>query len=267
MGTALRGVNLATPRFFPYSCKSVLTMTISLLHCLEGARSARGLTVVIDVFRAFSVACYAFGNGASTILPQGELAMALALKRRNPDCVLMGERGGQMPAGFDFGNSPAAIEGVDFSGKTIVQATSAGTRGIVSASAAEEIITGSFVNAGAIVRYIRQRNPAQLSLVAMGWAGERIADEDTLCASYIWHCLEEGGSDFTPIREFLLGCGRLDYFFDPAQEWAPARDFELCLALDAFDFVIRAERDEQGGVVLHKVALSQDGGFSGGNAQ
>lgn len=242
-------------------------MTISVLHCLEGARSAHGLTVVIDVFRAFSVACYALGNGAARILPQGDIETAFALKRQYPHCVLMGERGGRMPAGFDFGNSPEDIEGVDFSGKTIIQATSAGTRGIVNASGAQEILTGSFVNAGAIVRYIRERNPAHVSLVAMGWAGERVADEDTLCASYIWHCLEQGTSDFAPIRQYLEGCERLSYFFDPSQEWASARDFELCLALDAFDFVIRATRDEQGAVVLHKVALCQDGGCSGVNAQ
>jgi 2-phosphosulfolactate phosphatase len=34
-------------------------MEIEILEFAEGARKARGLTVIIDVFRAFSVACYA----------------------------------------------------------------------------------------------------------------------------------------------------------------------------------------------------------------
>jgi hypothetical protein len=31
-------------------------------------------------------------------------------------------------------------------------------------------------------------------------------------------------------------------FFDPACDWAPQRDFELCTQVDAFDFVLRLER-------------------------
>jgi 2-phosphosulfolactate phosphatase len=30
-------------------------------------------------------------------------------------------------------------------------------------------------------------------------------------------------------------------FFDPACDWAPQRDFELCTQVDAFDFVLRLE--------------------------
>ncbi|MGH8187470.1 MAG: 2-phosphosulfolactate phosphatase, partial [Steroidobacteraceae bacterium] len=35
---------------------------------MAGARAARGLVVVIDVFRAFSVAAYAFARGARTVI-------------------------------------------------------------------------------------------------------------------------------------------------------------------------------------------------------
>ncbi|MDX1701732.1 MAG: zinc-binding dehydrogenase, partial [Melioribacteraceae bacterium] len=34
----------------------------------EGARNAQGLAVIIDVFRAFSVACYVFDRGAAKII-------------------------------------------------------------------------------------------------------------------------------------------------------------------------------------------------------
>jgi hypothetical protein len=33
-------------------------------------------------------------------------------------------------------------------------------------------------------------------------------------------------------------------FFDPACDWAPPRDFELCTRVDACDFVLRLERGE-----------------------
>ena len=38
-------------------------MEIRILHLLEGARAARGLTVIIDVFRAFSLECYLYDMG------------------------------------------------------------------------------------------------------------------------------------------------------------------------------------------------------------
>ena len=33
-------------------------MNIQILEMIEGARQAKGLTVIIDVFRAFSLECY-----------------------------------------------------------------------------------------------------------------------------------------------------------------------------------------------------------------
>ncbi|SCP99363.1 2-phosphosulfolactate phosphatase [Anaerobium acetethylicum] len=34
------------------------TIKIEILQLLDGARQAKGLTVIIDVFRAFSLECY-----------------------------------------------------------------------------------------------------------------------------------------------------------------------------------------------------------------
>ncbi len=53
--------------------------------------------------------------------------------------------------------------------KRIIHTTSAGTQGITNASHADEIITGSLVNAKAIAAYIKQKNPEEVSLVCMGW--------------------------------------------------------------------------------------------------
>ena len=129
-------------------------MQIDILDLIEGAKQARGLTVIIDVFRAFSTACYVVRNGASEIIPVGDVELAYQLKEENSDCVLMGERKGKILPGFDYGNSPTEIEAIDFSGKTIIQTTSAGTQGFANAKEADELISGSFVNAGAIVSYI-----------------------------------------------------------------------------------------------------------------
>ena len=71
-------------------------MHIVILDLIEGAKQARGLTVIIDVFRAFSTACYVVRNGASEIIPVGDVELAYQLKEENSDCVLMGERKGKI---------------------------------------------------------------------------------------------------------------------------------------------------------------------------
>ena len=218
-------------------------MKIEILHLLEGAKNAEGLTVIIDVFRAFSTVCYAFDFGAEKIIPVGNINDAYQLKNHHPDYVLIGERNEQKPEGFDFGNSPSQLIKDKITGKTIVHTTSSGTQGIANARSAIEIITGSFVNAGAIVRYIKEKHPENVSLVCMGYACEYPTDEDTLCAEYIKNELEGKPNNFKMMVD-IIRKGSGARFFDPDnQEWSPVKDFELCLNLNRFNFVLKVEKE------------------------
>ena len=219
-------------------------MHIEILHLIEGARQARGLTVIIDVFRAFSTVCYVVRNGAGEIIPVGDVDLAYKLKAENPGYVLMGERQGKMLPGFDYGNSPTDIETVDFSGKTVIQTTSAGTQGFANAKDADELITGSFVNAEAIVAYIRNKSPVKVSLVCMGTWAVKANDEDTLCAEYIAGRLNNRKFDKKEIYRRLRDSKTARIFFDPAVTWAPETDFDLCLNIGLCDFVLKAEQIE-----------------------
>ncbi len=214
-------------------------MKVRILHLIEGAKQARGLTVIIDVFRAFSVACYVFGNGAKKIIPVGAIDIAYKLKNKNPKFILIGERGGKKPDGFDYGNSPTQIKNINFTNKTVIQTTSAGTQGIANATNADEILTGSFVNVQAIINYIKKQNPKEVSLVAMGSHGTSISDEDTLCAEYIKNALENKTNDFLKIVHHLREYKSAHKFFDPTIDWAPESDFDLCLSLNKFNFVLK----------------------------
>lgn len=220
---------------------------------LEGARKAKGLTVIIDVFRAFSTACYIYANGARKIIPVADIKFAYELKKENPNFLLLGERGGRTPEGFDFGNSPSQIEGIDFKEKTVVQTTSSGTNGIISAKNADEIITGSFVNAASIVKYIKNKNPERVFLVAMGLEGRESAEEDRLCAQYLKDVLLGKPCDFAKIIKILKTTHGLRKFFDPVQVWFPKRDFELCLDLNKFSFVLKVEPYDENLLALKRI--------------
>ena len=222
-------------------------MDIRILHLTEGARQAEGLAVIIDVFRAFSLECCLADMGAREIRPVGAIEEALAWRERDPECVLIGERHGRKLEGFDFGNSPSTVPPEAIRGRRIIHTTSAGTQGVTGAAGAEEILTGSFLNAAAIAEYIRKKAPEKVSLVCMGREGLEEAEEDELCAVYLRSLLE--GRPMGDIDERLKGLrqGGGRHFFDPEnQEVYPEKDFWMCIDRDRFDFVLSVQKDELG---------------------
>lgn len=221
-------------------------MQTKIFHNTEGARAAEGLTVIIDVFRAFTTECYVMGNRADKIIPVGDLDLAYKLKAENPDFVLMGEQHGEQLKGFDYSNSPFQISNVDFTGKTVIHISTAGTKGLSNATQASEIITGSFANVGAITRYIRSKRPDILSLVCTGTDNETIMDEDALCAQYIQNDLLGIPNDFARITKHLKDGGYIDRFLDPAIPKYPIEDVDYCLALNKFDFVLHTSPYKDG---------------------
>lgn len=229
-------------------------MKIEILQLLEGARNATGLTVVIDVFRAFSTACYAVGMGAGPVYPVGDIDEAFELKKKFPEALLVGERHERPPVGFDFGNSPAHLLKAAIAGRPVIHTTSSGTQGLVNATRAREVITGSFVNAGAIVRYIKSKNPEQLSLVCMGYACLYPTDEDTFCAEYIRNELTGKETGWPSMVHRMRHGSGARFFEENSQAWAPAEDFDLCLDRNRFSFVLKAV-EESGQLVLQKLEV------------
>ena len=224
-------------------------MDVQILHLIEGAKQAKGLTVIIDVFRAFTVETYLMRNHAKKIIPVGDVQTAFDYRTKHPDAILCGERKGIIIEGFDYGNSPSQVEHVDLTGKTVIHTTSAGTQGIVNASGADEIIGGSLVAAKAIARYIRSRDPEHVSLVCMGLAGKRQTDEDELCGLYIKSLLEDATLEDLHQRIDQLRYTEGAKFFDPAQQAVfPERDFYLSTQVDSCDFVLRLTKDPESGL-------------------
>lgn len=217
---------------------------IEVTDFVAGARAARGLVVVIDVFRAFSVAAYAHAKGARNIIPVASIDDARALKARHPDALLIGERHARPLPGFDCGNSPTELERLDLRDRMLIHTTHSGTQGLTNATQADEVITGALVNAGAIVRYIQSRRPDRVTLVRMGHEARERCDEDDLCAELLRQRLQGERPEIADVPARLRRAASAAKFFDPACDWAPERDFELCTRVDAFDFVLRLQSDD-----------------------
>ena len=217
-------------------------MRIELLDHVAGAREARGIAVVIDVFRAFSVAAYAFDAGAARVIPAGEIEEAFSLGRRFPGAVLAGERHARKLPGFDIGNSPTEVRATDLRGRVLVHTTHAGTQGLMNASGADEVLTGAFVNISAVCRYLGNRAPSQVSLVRMGHEARERCAEDDLYAECLRLMLLGQPAPLTAVRERLRDAPAAVKFFDPACDWAPRDDFDYCTDVDRFDFVLRLRR-------------------------
>ncbi len=224
-----------------------LRTQLTVAHLIEGAKQAEGLVVVIDVFRAFSLECWLYAMGAREIRPVGAVAEALAWREKDPGCVLIGERHGRKLDGFDFGNSPSTVDPEAIRGKRIIHTTSAGTQGVTNAVRAEEILTGSFLNARAVADYIRRKNPEKATFVCMGKEGLAPAEEDELCALYMASLVNGSGMPDIDERLQALRTGGGRHFFDPdLRDVFPEKDFRMCTERDRFDFVIRIEKDEDG---------------------
>ncbi len=219
----------------------LMAMEIKILRGVKNSHKATGLTVVIDVFRAFSTSCYLMQNGAISIIPVESVEKATELKQKNPDFVLCGERDGYKPKGFDFGNSPSEIKNSKFNKKTIVLTTTLGTKGLMGSINAKELITGSFVNLNAVVGYILRKNPKKLSLLCTGTHSNNSKDEDYMCAYLIVNKLRNSHFDFNDVIRSLVSRGYADHFFNSKIMSHPKEDFYLCTTLNKFNFVLRAE--------------------------
>ncbi len=213
-------------------------MDIQIKSCLKGAKEAKGLTVIIDVFRASNTIITCLNQGAEYIIPVGTLEAAHKLKKESPDHLLFGERQGSPPKGFDYGNSPAETSQLDLHDEKIIFTTSAGSQGILNAVKSDEIIIGSFANAKSIINYIRKKNPQKVTLVAIGHNATEKASEDELCAEYIKEKLLDKNPDFENMKKETLE----DKGSDRLRKLNQEDDLDFSLKLDISNIVPRVDK-------------------------
>ncbi|GAC1614020.1 MAG: hypothetical protein NVS4B3_28470 [Gemmatimonadaceae bacterium] len=229
----------------------------------EEAGDARGVVVVIDVIRAFSVAAYALAGGAAKLWMVRTTEDAFALRELRPDALLAGEIRGRLIPGFDLNNSPALMAKADVRDRLIIQRTGAGTQGAVACVNAAHLFPCSLVNARATAAHVaalaREYN-LSIALFPTGWSYGEF--EDVICAEYL-EALLAHPADAQGVLEDGLGrlhaSGRFERFTSEDGDF-PAEDVPAVLAVDRFSFaMVGTQRQLDGVAYVETVRLDSSG--------
>jgi 2-phosphosulfolactate phosphatase len=204
---------------------------------VDAAAAARGVVVVIDVLRAFSVSAFALAGGARECLLVTTVDEARALASSIDGSVLSAETDSLPIPGIAISNSPTQITKTDVARRTLVQRTSSGTPVINAVRDGQAIYAGSLVVAKATAQACLSRNEGTVTLVAS-------ADlpEDHACARYIASIIEGRPLQLAELLKPLYASERYRRVAAGAWPGFPPTDLELALDVDRFDFAMPATR-------------------------
>ncbi|MET9463775.1 2-phosphosulfolactate phosphatase [Streptomyces sp. NPDC006544] len=194
------------------------------------------VAVVVDVMRAFTVAAWAFAQGAEKIVLAESPAEALALKARHPDWVAL--KDGPPAPGFDTVNSPGLLRSLDLGGRTVVQKTTAGTVGALAVKEAPLVLCAGFVVAEATARLLGTCGSDGVTFVVTGEDGQ--AEEDLACAHYIARRATGAATDSAEFLRRAAGSRAAAELTEGVRQGVHPDDVALCLEIDRFPFAMVA---------------------------
>jgi 2-phosphosulfolactate phosphatase len=188
-------------------------MKISIAQGHNPPHNINGITVIIDVIRAFTTSHEAFLGGASHIYPVSSADDAFRLREDYREGLLVGEVQALPIDGFDHGNSPWEIRHTDVRGRYLIMRT---TNGVATAN------------------YIRERNPDTVVLVASHPTG----DEDVACAEYIRGLLGGEGISLEQARERTRNAFAAKKFLDGSHPRLRPQDIDMAASSAGPDALI-----------------------------
>ena len=179
-----------------------------------------GVVVLIDALRSCTVAPILFERGLETLLLSPSLRAARRLGETR-ELLLLGERGGLPPEGFNYGNSLGEFLGVDLRGRAAVMVSENLPKTLPLVAGAEHVLLGALYNADAVAARVQSLGVGEVALVCCGFGGSEDLD-DALTAGYLAARLEQR----VPTR--LLGAapfvlGLLKAFPDPLEAFWTSR--------------------------------------------
>lgn len=217
---------------------------------------AADTVVVIDVLRSFTTAAVALARGAAAVYPVADPGAVRPICASMEGAVSVGAVAGGAPVpGFDYGNSPSALTGLDLVGRPVVMSTAAGVRGLHLFHQARHLYAASLVCASATAGAIHAAGSEEVCFVITGEWDDRDGDEDIACADYIEAMLR--GESTAPdafsqrVRQSDFGARFV------AGTWPnlPIADLDLAARADVFDFAMPV-RHEAEQLVIRKSTCS-----------
>lgn len=221
----------------------------SLLHLYDFKQS---IVVIIDVFRATSTIAAALDQGAKEIIPVDHVDTCIALGQKIENSITAGERDGKVAPGLQHGNSPLEYPRSFIEGKTLVLTTTNGTRLLHMCHEASEIITGSFLNLGAVCSYLKESGKDVL-LACASWK-DRYNLEDSLFAGAVYHELNdhfEMNCDSTRAAHHLYQAAKHDLYgfiqdsshFLRLSKFGLQYDMEYCCMVNKHNVLVKLMGD------------------------
>jgi 2-phosphosulfolactate phosphatase len=165
-----------------------------------------GTVVVLDVLRASTTIVYALQAGAKAVIPCREIdeARSLAKQYSLDEALLGGERGGLPIEGFDLGNSPDQYTPRMVKGKIVIFTTTNGTKALLHAQKAQQILLGAFVNASAVIQKLLAQQ--EIHLLCAGTDGQLSEDDILLAGMLIEKLQRKGGSAYQLNTQAIAAC-------------------------------------------------------------
>ena len=229
-------------------------MKVSILKGLPGCEKAKGVAVVIDVFRATStITCLALSRPKSLIVADTVEKVKKLSKKYNS--ILFSEIP-ELHAEYD--NSPVNALTVNVEDRVLTIQSKNGTTAINAARHCDSVILGSFLNADAVVEYLRKIDAQEVSIIPIGHIRvPEETEEDNACADYIKDRLNGVDVDIeeyrTRLRERIV-IRRSDPL-SPQSE-VIEEDLAFCSMISVFNIVPRAVFHDDGTIEIVAESMS-----------
>jgi len=197
------------------------------------------VAVVVDVLRATSTIAQALASGYRRVYCCREVEDALVLREKLGEGLLGGERSAAKIEGFDIGASPREV--LEPRGETLIYSTTNGTRAVLAAAAAcEVVLLGSLLNLSAVAAAVQD----DCVIVCAGFQG-RFALDDAYCAGRIVELLDAEVTDGAKAGAILARSFPTAHEALLARTYGPPgleEDIKFCAQEDVVDVVPRLDR-------------------------
>jgi 2-phosphosulfolactate phosphatase len=154
------------------------------------------VVVAIDVIRATTTAVTAAAMGRKCY-PVDTVGTALALAADLDNPLMVGELGGDMPAGFEIPNSPAMVSEHNDVQRPMVLLSTSGTKIIAAAKGSMACYVTCLRNFSAQIEHLIKHH-SKVAVIGAGTRGE-FREEDQICCAWIAGGLVDAG--FIPVNE------------------------------------------------------------------